>query len=265
MKKFDLILPAGAVCKTSQNLRQLKRQYESLPFDWILTLDLDKIHHLLANRCADFMLQENMEYQCQESDQTDIYFDTATGVGFWHDFPHNVPLEQSYETIQKKYSRRIERLFAEIDRAKDILLFRVNTVRPGSGTDINNIVYAKEVVSDQILEEQFRRLQGLFPGKNLSLLEVSLFNEPHEYRYWQPTADITRIEVFSDIKYEWQGDPAVFRKILHDFRLKPKVILRNAANSLMFKLRRKLINLGAALGIEKYKQNKRRLKNRFNR
>ena len=52
MKKFDLILPAGAVCKTSQNLRQLKRQYESLPFDWILTPDLDKIHHLLANRFA---------------------------------------------------------------------------------------------------------------------------------------------------------------------------------------------------------------------
>ena len=160
-----MILPAGAVCKTSQNLRQLKRQYESLPFDWILTPDLDKIHHLLANRFANFMLQENMEYQCQESDQTDIYFDTATGVGFWHDFPHNVPLEQCYETIKKKYSRRIERLFTEIDRAKDILLFRVNTVRSGSGTDINNIVYAKEVVSDQILEEQFRRIQGLFPGK----------------------------------------------------------------------------------------------------
>ena len=210
-------------------------------------------------------MQENMDYKCQESDQTDIYYDRGSGIGFWHDFPHNVPLEKSYDGIKKKYERRIERLFAEIERSKDILLFRVSTVRPGSGVDINNIVYAKEVVDDKILEAQFRQIQALFPDKHLSLLEVSLFNEPHRFRRWQPAADIIRIEAFSDIKYEWQGDPALFEEILRDFRLKPSVMLRNGLHNLLFKLRRRLINIGAALGIEKYKQNKRRLKNRFNR
>ena len=50
MKKYDLIIPVGAVCKTSQNLRQFKRQPESLPVDWILSLDKGKNYHQLETR-----------------------------------------------------------------------------------------------------------------------------------------------------------------------------------------------------------------------
>jgi len=265
MKKYDLIIPVGATCKTSHNLRQFKRQNESLPFDWVLTLSLDKICRMLSTRFAGFLQCENMEYKCKESEQTDIYFDKATGIGFWHDFPHDIPLEQSFDAIKKKYNRRIERLFAEISRARDILLFRVNTVRPQSGDDINGMIYAKSVVDDETLRTQFSRIQSLFPDKNIDLLEVSLFNEPHEYRRRQLEKNIVRIEVFSDIRCEWQGDPAVFKDILSDFKLKPKVVMRYKMNSLLFKMRRFFINIGAFLGVETFKQNKRRLKNRFNR
>ena len=183
MTKYDIIIPIGSVCKTSQNLRDLKKQNESLPFDWIFVADLDMIYTALETHFADFLKLENMEYKCKESEQTDIYFDRATGIGFWHDFPHNVPIEKSFDTIKKKYNRRIERLFNEIGQAKDILFLRVCTIRPKSDYSIENIIYHKTVTSDEVVEEQFQRLKALYPDKNVDMLEVSLFNEPHPYLY----------------------------------------------------------------------------------
>lgn len=166
MTKYDIIIPIGSVCKTSQNLRDLKKQNESLPFDWIFVADLDMIYTALETHFADFLKLENMEYKCKESEQTDIYFDRATGIGFWHDFPHNVPIEKSFDAIKKKYNRRIERLFNEIGQAKDILFLRVCTIRPKSDYSIENIIYHKTVTSDEVVEEQFQRLKALYPDKN---------------------------------------------------------------------------------------------------
>ena len=72
MTKYDIIIPIGSVCKTSQNLRDLKKQNESLPFDWIFVADLDMIYTALETHFADFLKLENMEYKCKESEQTDI-------------------------------------------------------------------------------------------------------------------------------------------------------------------------------------------------
>lgn len=265
MQKYDLIIPIGTTCKNTHNLRALKRQYESLPFDWILTLDLDQIHKALATKFSDFLKKENMEYKCKESEQTDIYFDRATDIGFWHDFPHNVPLEQSFDTIRKKYDRRIQRLFEEINRSKDILFCRVNTIRPESGWSVEEMIYPKSVIDDAKLDAQFKKIQDLYPDKNISLLEVSVFNTPHNYVKRVIRPNFTRVEVFSDIKYEWEGDPEVFKEILKDYKLKNTVILRNEFNSLLFKCRKFGIKVGAKLGIEKYKQSKQQLKNRFSR
>lgn len=64
MTKYDIIIPIGSVCKTSQNLRDLKKQNESLPFDWIFVADLDMIYTALETHFADFLKLENMEYKC---------------------------------------------------------------------------------------------------------------------------------------------------------------------------------------------------------
>lgn len=265
MKRYDLIIPIGSVCKTSHNLRVFKRQYESLPFDWILTLDLEKIREPLATGFAQFLKLENMEYKCKESEQTDIYFDRGTGIGFWHDFPHNIPLEQSFEAIKKKYNRRIERLYSEIERAQDILLFRVCTIRPESGYSIEEVIYSKKMLEDDFICHQFDGIKKIFPHKNISLLEVSLFNQPHDYQKRVIRPDLTRIEAYSPLEYEWEGSPAVFKSILSDYRLKFRVILRYKWSSLRFKARKFMINIGAKLGIQKYQQVKMQLKNRFNR
>lgn len=264
MTRYDLIIPIGSVCKTSHNLRSLKRQYESLPFDWILIPDLHMVTSVLQTRFKNFLKYENMNYQCKESEQTDIYFDHGTGIGFWHDFPHNIPLEQSFDSIRKKYDRRIERLFSEIEKAEDILLFRVCTVRPDSGYSIEDIIYAKSIVDDDTILAEFQKIKALFPDKNISLLEVSLFNTPHKYLKRVIHPALTRIEAYSAIDFEWQGDIDVFKKILADHHLKLPVLFRYKLSSLRFKARKFFINLGAKLGIEKYKQDKKKLKNRFN-
>ena len=241
MTKYDIIIPIGSVCKTSQNLRDLKKQNESLPFDWIFVADLDMIYTALETHFADFLKLENMEYKCKESEQTDIYFDRATGIGFWHDFPHNVPIEKSFDTIKKKYNRRIERLFNEIGQAKDILFLRVCTIRPKSDYSIENIIYHKTV----------------------DMLEVSLFNEPHPYLERRLNSNLVRIEAYSPIKYEWQGDPAVFKKILRPYDLKYGVKFKYLLKTIRFKAHKFAVNIGAKLGIAKYQEEKKRLKKHF--
>lgn len=263
MTKYDIIIPIGSVCKTSQNLRDLKKQNESLPFDWIFVADLDMIYTALETHFADFLKLENMEYKCKESEQTDIYFDRATGIGFWHDFPHNVPIEKSFDAIKKKYNRRIERLFNEIGQAKDILFLRVCTIRPKSDYSIENIIYHKTVTSDEVVEEQFQRLKALYPDKNVDMLEVSLFNEPHPYLERRLNSNLVRIEAYSPIKYEWQGDPAVFKKILRPYDLKYGVKFKYLLKTIRFKAHKFVVNIGAKLGIAKYQEEKKRLKKHF--
>ena len=204
-------------------------------------------------------------YKCQESEQTDIYMDNKTQIGFWHDFPHAVPLKDSFSSIKKKYNRRIERLYDEINKAKDILFFRICTIRPQSGNSITEIIYSKSVEEDQKIVSWLEDIRKQFQGKNISLLEVSVFNEPHEYRRRELQEGLTRIEVFSDKKYEWEGDPKVFRAVLADRKLKNAVILKQKMMTLKFHIQKFIINLGAKLGIRKYRERKKWLKNRFNR
>ncbi len=265
MPRYDIIIPIGSVCKTSQNLRKLKLQTESLPFDWVLTLDINQIKNMLQSRFSDFLEEENMEYKGKESEQTDVYIDTKTQIGFWHDFPHNVALRKSFDGIKQKYNRRINRLYQELDKAQDILFFRVCTIRPASGYSIEEVIYSKSVETDETLTRWLDDIRRMFPTKNISLLEVSVFNEPHEYRRREIKDGLTRIETFSDIKYEWEGDPQVFKSLLADRKLKYGVILRHHQTTLKFHLHKFLVNLGAKLGIKKCQERKKWLKNRFNR
>lgn len=265
MKRYDVIIPIGSICKTSQNLRNLKLQNESLPFDWILTLDINQVKDMLSSHFAGFLEQENMEYKDKESEQTDIYMDTKTNIGFWHDFPHDVPLNESYDKIKQKYNRRIDRLFKLIDQSHDILFFRTNTIRPESGYSLKEIIYPKAQEPDEKIIKWVEDIRKLFPHKNISLLEVSVFNEPHEFQKRELAKGITRVDVFSDIKYEWQGNPAVFSELLSGVGLKRRVILQSKLKTLNFHLHKFLINVGAKLGIKKCQEHKKWLKNRFNR
>ncbi len=265
MKRYDVIIPIGSICKTSQNLRNFKLQNESLPFDWILTLDINQVRDMLSSHFSGFLEQENMEFKGKESEQTDIYMDTKTNIGFWHDFPHDIALSESFDKIKQKYNRRIERLYKLIEQSQDILFFRTNTIRPQSGYDIKEIIYPKTQEPDEKIIQWVKDIRQLFPGKNISLLEVSVFNEPHNNQKKELADGITRVEIFSDIKYEWQGNPAVFSKLLSEVGLKRKVILQAKMRTLKFCIKKILINFGAKIGLKKCQERKKWLKNRFNR
>ena len=260
MARYDLIIPIGMTCKCTHNLRLFHRQFQSLPFDWILVPDLHTVHTALSTHFADFMKFENMEFKCKESEQTDIYFDRLTGFGFWHDFPHGVALEQSFRAVKEKYNRRIARLFELISQAQNILFVRVVTVHPDCDYSMKNIIFQKSVIDDNLLEEQFLSLRALYPDKNLSLAEISVFNEPHPFVKRVLSPYITRFEVYSPQKYEWQGQRKVFRKILSGYKLTYCVWLRFMLNSLKFKCLKSLVSLGAFFGISKYQEQKKLFK-----
>lgn len=156
-------------------------------------------------------------------------------------------------------------MFNEIGQAKDILFLRVCTIRPKSDYSIENIIYHKTVTSDEVVEEQFQRLKALYPDKNVDMLEVSLFNEPHPYLERRLNSNLVRIEAYSPIKYEWQGDPAVFKKILRPYDLKYGVKFKYLLKTIRFKAHKFAVNIGAKLGIAKYQEEKSGLKNIFKR
>lgn len=97
---------------------------------------------LISNNFQDFLRENDLEFLeknpgAPDDKRCDFYKNSVTGLSFLHDFPVGVPLEQSFSSIQSKYNRRIERLYANIHKAKTVLLVWVN---PDGITDSKVIV-----------------------------------------------------------------------------------------------------------------------------
>ena len=91
-KKFDFIVPVGTNCMVAYNLRKIKRQRESLPFDWVIA-DFQTIVHFIANHFADFMKKENLVFLKNNGD-ADVYRDSTTKIEFWlRQFTRKAPLK----------------------------------------------------------------------------------------------------------------------------------------------------------------------------
>ena len=206
-----------------------------------------------------------MEYKCQESAQTDIYMDTKTQIGFWHDFPHEISIEKSFSQIKSKYNRRIERLYQLLSKSENILFFRINTIRPQKGLSVREMIYLTQAESDDKIIQWVKEMRKLFPTKKISLLEVSLYNEPHTYSKREIFSGVTRVEIFSDLNYEWEGNPAIFKKLFADITLTNRAILRCKITQLKYYMRRFWVDLGSKLGVKLCQEHKMWLKNRFNR
>ena len=56
-----------------------------------------------------------------------IYRNNLTGICFNHDFPQNLPLEESFIQVKQKYDRRINRLLEHIEKSKKVLVVYIQT------------------------------------------------------------------------------------------------------------------------------------------
>lgn len=122
-ERFDLVFGLGGACSCSWALRKAKLQFASYPFDWVARVDLKGRAQIVADDFRDWLVKDQMWFESwTQSYNNDIYHNRVTGIGFNHDFPKGVPIEESFAQVQEKYRRRIDRLYADIRRSRRVLI-----------------------------------------------------------------------------------------------------------------------------------------------
>ena len=171
-RDYDLVFGIGGACCCSWALRGAKLQFASYPFDWVARVDLKGRTQIVADvrereisRVMAESLRRFSHEACakqyialyEQSYGCDIYHNRVTGIGFSHDFPSGVPLNESFHAVQEKYRRRIDRLYADIRRSRRVLVVWIGF--PGGG----------EVPRDHI-EFCLDTFRAKFPGVEFRML-----------------------------------------------------------------------------------------------
>lgn len=159
MTHYDFTFPLGSACASSLALRAAKLQFASLPLDWTAGGDVVSRARLVAEDFKDWMRLEDLELIDVQyaTFNSNVYRNRVSGLVFSHDFPAGCYLEDELPDIAAKYDRRIRRLYAEIAKAKRVLVV------------YNEVPYRDVAAEADVLEAQ-RILQARFPDTRIDLL-----------------------------------------------------------------------------------------------
>lgn len=181
-QRYDFAVSLGGTCTAAESLRRAGMQFASFPFDWAGGEVLRDHVEVVVGDFRDFMPFEELEYRGPNEEKNgDIYFNRRNGIAFYHDFPYQVPLAESYPALKAKYDRRISRFIERMEKGGSVLAMFVQA--PG-----------KPLATDEDIETSRRRLQERFPAAEIDLLYVHLVQDvsfspdllkevaPHAYR-----------------------------------------------------------------------------------
>ena len=221
-KNFDLIIPLGHACVCSSILRK-HHQFCSYPLDWVRTISLDQGINLLATNFKNFLdSPDDLILLDTSNENTKHYLNKRNNIRFLHDFPSNIPLTKSFETVKQKYNRRIERLYRHLSLSTHILF-------------VNVAEKCEEIpdISDKYYLNQYRRLQNLFPDKDINLVCLIMTHKPYKNKFFELkelSPHITRANCFYQPQYAddiWSGHFNSLVKVTKIFRLNYKMKLRS--------------------------------------
>lgn len=108
------VVSLGFFCSVALENERIGIRDCSLPFDWLIAGDFERVLWLIENDFKDFLLEENL-YQEYYIDPN-YYYDCESKVHFYHDFLHNIPLRNQYNSVKDKYNRRIKRFYKVISQ-----------------------------------------------------------------------------------------------------------------------------------------------------
>lgn len=160
--EYDFIFGAGEACACSSALRSNGLQFESYPLDWLYGGDFRTRTDLIISGFRDFINQKDLVKVGEREHPLpcDIYQNQRNKIVFNHDFALHQELDKTYPAVKEKYDRRIKRLYANIDQAKDILIVYIST--PSKKVKIRKTI--------PLIKECFKDIQNKFPDKNIKLL-----------------------------------------------------------------------------------------------
>lgn len=169
MKKYDFIFSIGRACACSQSLRLAGLQLLSLPWDWLALNpvsdgpDLPIRLGIMESGFADWLREEDLEFVSDLADNgKDQYRNRRYHITYLHDFPHGVPLHESFPAVKEKYDRRVARFQRLMSESKSSVLavYMDSPVAPTADV--------------AVCREAHKRLQALYPHVKVDFLLVSL-------------------------------------------------------------------------------------------
>ena len=128
--KYDFVCSVGSDCGCAWHLMKNELRLASYPLDWIGTehIGIDGVADLVSSDFAGFLKLENLRKEPNpprgphDDHEHDWYLDQVFSMVFAHDFPVDVPPEESYPAVLEKYRRRIERFYRSIRASRRALL-----------------------------------------------------------------------------------------------------------------------------------------------
>ena len=207
LQSFDLFVPFGEQCITSWNLRQNNLQTESLPFDWLAHVKLNLALDFLLNNFEGFLIRNQLAFVKREKHEA--HFKMPNGIVFKHDF-RSEKLED-FPKVERKYQRRIKRLYQKINHARSLLFVHFDYDKP----------------QKEILVEACKRLRSYYPDKKIKLLYVVMCGVENGYKIVEDNPDYELVLLEHDDEGSWMGRMDLIKEIFAPYTLSLKSKLIN--------------------------------------
>lgn len=190
--EYDEAVSLGSMCQVAHQLQANGIRHHAYPFDWIIT-PADGLIRFITHKGEGFLELENLAFgELWANTNFIVTIDTVYGFKILHDF--YVPFEESYAPVKEKYDRRKERFFKLLKSNKKVLFIRTYLSREQA----------------ELLDHALRKF---YPKLSYTILAL---NETEEN--W----GLERVKNFQlhQIPNVWSGDPARWKEILSQFKVK---------------------------------------------
>lgn len=133
-KEYDFAFSLGYCCGVTQALRAAGLQFASYPLDWLGSPSLRRSVEVVADGFRDWLRQEDLrlvDVLHGPGFGTRVYLNARTQLGFSHEFPDTLPLEESFPKVKRTYDRRVERFLSRLASSRRILaVYLEDAARP---------------------------------------------------------------------------------------------------------------------------------------
>lgn len=146
-QKFDYIISLGENCQTAMTLRYLNLRNAAFPFDWHGVRDFaiageggfSKKIDIICNNFENFFNLDNYEefFEKWETGHR-LVINKQTGLQFLHEFPKSISIEEHFPTFEKKYQKRIDRLYSVLNSESSVLFVFIEFFSRLTDEEINN-------------------------------------------------------------------------------------------------------------------------------
>ena len=196
----------GSCCSASQ-LKARNKRYSSLPFDWLAHVKLNLALDFLLNNFEGFLIRNQLAFVKREKHEA--HFKMPNGIVFKHDFKSD-NLED-FPKVEKKYQRRIKRLYQKINHARSLLFVHFDYDKP----------------QKEILVEACKRLRSYYPDKKIKLLYVVMCGVKSGYQIVEDNPDYELALLEHDDNASWVGRMDLIKEIFAPYTLSLKSKLIN--------------------------------------